>query len=140
MSLLNVHFVLFLPVASSLTCSLSRPSASSTSLERSRINPLEWNVWLLGQSDSTYRNSSEGVSEWLEDFTENLEIVKVQAVANISNDSDLKRPFKVASRKPSIYTHFPKDHNCEVCKRTKITRAFCRRRTGEAVLRAEKVW
>ena len=33
----------------------------------------------------------------------------------------------------------PKDKNCEVCKRTKITRAPCRRRTGDAVPRAENV-
>ena len=32
--------------------------------------------------------------------------------------------------------HFPKDRNCEICKRTKITRAPCRRRNGEAVPRA----
>ena len=36
-----------------------------------------------------------------------------------------------------VYTHFPKDRNCEICKRTKITRAPCRRRNGEAVPRAE---
>ena len=35
------------------------------------------------------------------------------------------------------YTHFPKDRNCEICKRTKITRAPCRRRNGEAVPRAD---
>ena len=29
--------------------------------------------------------------------------------------------------KHSVYTHFPKDRNCEICKRTKITRAPCRR-------------
>ena len=39
--------------------------------------------------------------------------------------------------KHSVYTHFPKDRICEICKRTKITRAPCRRRNGEAVLRAE---
>ena len=33
--------------------------------------------------------------------------------------------------------HFPKDRNCEVCLRTKMTRAPCRRRTGEAIPRAE---
>ena len=41
--------------------------------------------------------------------------------------------------KHSVHTHFPKDRNCEICKRTKITRAPCRRRTGEAVLRAKKL-
>ena len=30
----------------------------------------------------------------------------------------------------------PKDRNCDICKRTKITRAPCRRRNGEAVPRA----
>ena len=39
--------------------------------------------------------------------------------------------------KHSVYTHFPKDRNCEICKRTNITRAPCRRRNGGAVSRAE---
>ena len=38
--------------------------------------------------------------------------------------------------KHSVYTHFPEDRNCEICKRTKITRAPCKRRNGEAVPRA----
>ena len=38
----------------------------------------------------------------------------------------------------SIYTHVPKDRNCDVCLRTKMTRAPCRRCTGEALPRAEK--
>ena len=39
----------------------------------------------------------------------------------------------------SVKTHFPKDRNCEICQRTKITRAPCRRRIGGAVPRAENV-
>ena len=39
--------------------------------------------------------------------------------------------------KHSVYTHFPKDRNCEICQRTKIRRAPCRRRNGGAVHRAE---
>ena len=39
--------------------------------------------------------------------------------------------------KHSVYTHFSKDRNCEICQRTKITRAPCRRRIGGFVLRAE---
>ena len=35
--------------------------------------------------------------------------------------------------KHSVKSHFPKDRNCEICKRTKITRAPCRRRNGEAL-------
>ena len=39
--------------------------------------------------------------------------------------------------KHSIYTHFPKHRNCDICFRTKITRASCRRRTGTVVPKAE---
>ena len=38
--------------------------------------------------------------------------------------------------KHNVHTHFPKDRKCEICKLTKITRAPCRRRNGEAVPRA----
>ena len=39
--------------------------------------------------------------------------------------------------KHNVHTHFPKDRNCEICQRTRITRAPCRRRIGGAVPRAE---
>ena len=39
--------------------------------------------------------------------------------------------------KHSVNTHSRKNRNCEICKRTKITRAPCRRRSGGAVNRAE---
>ena len=42
------------------------------------------------------------------------------------------------SRKHSIFSHFPKDRNCEECLRTKMTRAPCRRRNSEAAPLAEK--
>ena len=37
----------------------------------------------------------------------------------------------------SVYTHFHKDRNWEICQKTKITRAPCRRRIGRVVPRAE---
>ena len=40
--------------------------------------------------------------------------------------------------KHNVHAHFPKDRNCEICKRTIITRAPYRRRNSEAVLRAVK--
>ena len=40
--------------------------------------------------------------------------------------------------KHSVHTHFPKHRNCEICQRSKITRAPCRKRTGDAVSRAER--
>ena len=41
--------------------------------------------------------------------------------------------------KHSVFTHFPKDRNCEMCQRTKITRASFGRRIGRVVLRAENL-
>ena len=41
--------------------------------------------------------------------------------------------------KHSVYTHFPKDRNCEICQRTKNQKGPRRRRIGGAVLRAENV-
>ena len=63
--------------------------------------------------------------EWLEEFTDNLGDTELPASAHSSQESDLEHPMKVAtkSRKHSINTHFPKDRNCDVCLRTKMTRA-----------------
>ena len=37
----------------------------------------------------------------------------------------------------NVFTHFPKDPNCNICLKTKMTRVFCRRRAGTVVPRAE---
>ena len=78
--------------------------------------------------------------EWLEKFTDNLQNTELNALTHISQDSDSERPAKVVSksREHSFKTQSPKDRNCEVCLRTKMTRALCRRRTAEAPPRAEK--
>ena len=79
--------------------------------------------------------------EWLEEFTDNLEDKEVPASrdtpANTSQDSDSEHPAEVVSKKHSIDTHVPKHRNLEICKRTKITRAPWRKRTGAAILCAE---
>ena len=41
------------------------------------------------------------------------------------------------SRKQSVFTHFSKDPNCDLCLKTKIARASCRRRADAIVERAE---
>ena len=46
---------------------------------------------------------------------------------------------KVVPSKHNIFTHFPKEWNCDICLRTKIRRASWRRRTGTVVPRAEKL-
>ena len=79
--------------------------------------------------------------EWLEDFKENVKdegmLASRDTPASTSHDSVSERSTKVVSRKHRIFVHFLKDRNCAVCKRTKIRRAPCRKRTGDAALRAE---
>ena len=41
------------------------------------------------------------------------------------------------SCKHSVFTHFPKDPNCEICLKTKTTRASCRRRANAVMPRAD---
>ena len=43
------------------------------------------------------------------------------------------------SGKHRVKTHFPKDPNCDICLKTKITRASCRRRAGTVVPKADKI-
>ena len=40
--------------------------------------------------------------------------------------------------KHNLFTRFRKDPNCEICKRTKMTRATCRRNSKSHTLRATK--
>ena len=83
------------------------------------------------------------IPEWLQEFKENLVDDTVpehrDSHASSSHVSSLEStPARSLDLgKHSIYTHFPKDRNCEICQRTKITRAPCRRRMGRVVLRAE---
>ena len=60
------------------------------------------------------------------------------APASSSREAVSETRQKVVSGKHIIFTSFPKDRNCDICMRTKITRAPCRKRTDAAVLRAEK--
>ena len=59
--------------------------------------------------------------------------------ASSSHEPSLEPTFK---RREDLYkhsfflTHFPRDRNCEICQRTKITRAPCRRHNVGAVPRA----
>ena len=83
------------------------------------------------------------IPEWLPEFRENLVDDRVpehrDSHASSSHELSLE-PTSTRSvdlGKHSVYTHFPGDRNCEICQRTKITRAPCRRRIGGAVLRAE---
>ena len=100
-----------------------KPNKKETAIERG--NPLD----------------SE-IPEWLQEFRENLvdDEIPLQGDSHASSSHEVSLEPTTKRRedlgKHSVHTHFPKDRNCEICKRTKITRAPCRRRNGEAVPRA----
>ena len=86
------------------------------------------------------RASSE-IPEWLQEFRENLvddEVLEHKdshASSSHELSSEPKRSADLGN--DSVNTHFLEDRNCEICQRTKITRAPCRRRIGGAVPRVE---
>ena len=83
------------------------------------------------------------ILEWLQEFRENLVDDEIpeqgDSHASSSHEASLEPTFQRREDlgKHSVYVHFPEDRNCEICQRTKITRAPCRRRNGGAVPRAE---
>ena len=82
------------------------------------------------------------IPEWLQEFREILvdDEIPLQGGSHASSSHEASLEPTTKRRedlgKHNVYTHFPKDRNCEICKRTKVTRAPCRRRNGEAVPRA----
>ena len=82
------------------------------------------------------------IPEWLQEFRENLvdDEIPLQGGSHASSSHEVSLEPTTKRRedlgKRNVHTHFPKDRNCEICKPTKITRAPCRRRNGEAVPRA----
>ena len=85
------------------------------------------------------------IPEWLQEFRENLMDDGVaecrDSHASSSHEASLD-PTHTGSAdlgKHSVYTHFPKDRDCEICQRSKITSAPCRRRIAGAVPQADNL-
>ena len=82
------------------------------------------------------------IPEWLQEFRENLvdDEIPIQGGSHASSSHEASLEPIVKRREDLGKTQCSysfKDRNCEICKRTKITRAPCRRRKGEAVPRAD---
>ena len=78
--------------------------------------------------------------EWLQNVKENLVDTNVQPHQHSPSSShDLHEQQWYRAGKHSIYTHFPKDRNDDICLRTKIPKASCRRRAGTVVPRPETI-
>ena len=86
------------------------------------------------------------IPEWLQEFRENLvdDEIPIQGGSHASSSHEASLEPITKRRedlgKHNVHTHFPKDRNCEICKRTKITRAPCRRRNGEALTSCCEFW
>ena len=140
--------------------SSSSPSSSPTVSEiqirerEERINsdtspiPVSYSVVdRSGQSDETTIERgnplNSEIPEWLQEFREILvdDEIPLQGGSHVSSSHETSLEPTMKRRedlgKHSVHIHFHKDRNCEICKRTKITKAPCRRRNGEAVFRAE---
>ena len=94
------------------------------------------------------RNPSDSeIPEWLQEFSENLgdDEIPLQGGSRASSSHEVSLEPTTKRRedlgKHNVYAHFPKDRNCEICKRTKITRAPCRRRAnfGDLITADHKV-
>ena len=118
-------------------------------MNNSNISPMPVSNSVDDSSGQPYETTNERcnplnskIPEWLQEFRENLvDDETLQGGSHVSSyheaslESTTKRREDLG--KHNVHTHFPKDRNCEICKRTNITKAPYRRRNVEAVLRAD---
>ena len=127
------------PVSKLVDDSSGRPDEN----QANKITKTNKKETTTARGDPLCSDNSE-IPEWLQEFRENLVDDEIpeqgDSHASSSHEASLEPTTKRREElgKHSVYTHFPEDRNCEICKRTKITRAPCRRRNGEALPRAEK--
>ena len=82
------------------------------------------------------------IPEWLQEFREILvdDEIPVQGDSYASSSHEVSLE-PILKRREDLFQQclysFPKVRNCEICKKTKITRVPCRRRNGGVVPRAE---
>ena len=75
----------------------------------------------------------QGVLDWLQKFKHGSVDESVPEHRDASSSSyelPLEPRAKVVPSKHNIFTHLLEDRNCDICLRTKIPRASCRRRIG----------
>ena len=70
------------------------------------------------------------IPKWLLEFRENLvdDEIPVHGGSHASSSHEVSLEPTTKRRedlgKHSVYTHFPQDRNCEICRRTKITEPY----------------
>ena len=100
-----------------------------------------------GKREEVQRDISHELPDWLQEFRENLvdestseelrrDLMQWSADTSSSSHAFPMEPrakVEPCSGKRSVYTHFPKDPNCDICMKTKTARASCRRLAGTVV-------
>ena len=138
--------------SSTLRTPMKQESHSSSSSSSSPSSPTVGEISVREREDGNSSDISpvqvsnslnSEIPEWLQEFRENLVDDEIPLQGGSHASSSHEAPLEPTAKrredlgKHSVYPHFREDRNCEICKRTKITRAPCRRRNGEAVPRAE---
>ena len=72
------------------------------------------------ENEMDEEDPTQGIPDWLQPFTENLEDLETHVPAHpsereISDSEGDASKVETQKRKHSIYTHFPKDRNCDIC-------------------------
>ena len=107
----------------------------------------------MGNQKKYKEKKSHELPNWLQEFRENFVDGSTstnplsnpeQGSPDISKSShefpkEPRAKVKLGSGKHNVYTHSPKDPNCDISLKTKITRASYRRRAGTVVPRAYKI-
>ena len=98
-------------------------------LTTDRVNPLSTkpikNPTLIEEKPKIERDDKLwfDIPEWLHEFRENLEDDEIPvhggSHASSSHEASLEQIFKRCEDlgKHNVHTHFPKDRNCEICKK-----------------------
>ena len=121
------------------TCSSSQETVTPTERKLVAWTSRNRKHFKNDDNEEVRGNSSHDLPEWLEEFKDNLvdgSVPEDRDASSSSHELPSEPRAKVVSGKHSIF-NFPKDRNCDICLRTKITRASCRKRTGTVVPREE---
>ena len=124
------------PGLSTSSSSSSSPT-SPTSSSRETVTRTEYPASTRSEIISAeVGNSSHDLPEWPEDFNVDESVPEHRDASSSSHELLSEPRAKVVSGKHSIFIHFPKDRNCDICLRTKITR----KRTGTGGAESGKFW
>ena len=122
---------------------MTRSQSTSTKARRDPLRSRKTECRMRNEdTDKARTDPLRNILGWLENLTENLVDDKVRSSRNTPASSsrglEAVAPKEVVLGKPSVDSHLPKDRHCEIRKKTKISRAPYRKRTGRAIPRSER--